>query len=66
MIRPGEHIHIIYNSVQNHAYKQMNSQTDREGDSKLATHISIPTTKLCSWGHNYDNIFLAENVFLFC
>ena len=54
MIRPGVHLHIIYNIVQNHTYKQMNSQTDREGDSKLATHISIPTTNLCS----YDNIFM--------
>ena len=30
MTRPGEHLHIINNSAQNHAYKQMNSQKDRQ------------------------------------
>ena len=51
MIRPGEHLHIIIKVFKkNHAYEQMNSQTDRQDDFKLATHSSIPTTKLCSWG----------------
>ena len=38
MIRPGEQLHIINNSVQNHAYKQMNSRTYRQTQADSNTH----------------------------
>ena len=67
MIRPGKHLHMINNKCTKSCLQADEHVVGQKDKHKvIPTHSIIPTTKLYSWGHNYDNIFMVEIVFVSC